>query len=209
MKNLFSICALLFICSCYQAQEKSSTATKKKKVFVYNKEYIATDFDFPVGKPNGKGYYNAQKFGENYHLGEDWNGVGGGNSDLGDTIYVVANGYVKFAKDLGKGWGNIIRVDHKLSDGSTVESFYAHCDTIFVKSGTWVKKGTPIGTIGTAHGACWHIFILKCETILRCLLVLAILKQPKDISIRQSLSNSIKKLRANKIYSELYKIYLP
>jgi hypothetical protein len=48
---------------------------------------ICDGFDYPVGKPNGKGYYNAQKFGENTHLGEDWNGVRGGNSDLGD-LYI-------------------------------------------------------------------------------------------------------------------------
>lgn len=154
MKYIFFFCSLLFFCSCHQAQTKSSTNKKEEKTsFVYNKEYIAADFDFPVGKPNAKGYYNAQKFGENLHLGEDWNGVGGGNSDLGDTIYSVANGYVKFAKDVGSGWGNIIRIDHKLPDGKMVESFYAHCDTIFVKPNTWIKIGTPIGTIGTAHGA--------------------------------------------------------
>ena len=32
-------------------------------------------FDFPVGKPDAVGYYNAQEFTENDHLGEDWNGV--------------------------------------------------------------------------------------------------------------------------------------
>jgi len=154
MKYVSYFCILFFLYSCHQAQEKSPTQTKKTKTsLVYEKEYIATDFDFPVGKSNAKGYYNAQKFGVNLHLGEDWNGVGGGNSDLGDTIYSVANGYVKFAEDVGSGWGNIIRIDHKLPDETMVESFYAHCDTIFVKSNTWIKKGTPIGTIGTANGA--------------------------------------------------------
>ncbi len=27
-----------------------------------------------------RGYYNAQVFGKNNHLGDDWNGVGGGNT---------------------------------------------------------------------------------------------------------------------------------
>ena len=160
MKYTYLLCVLILLFSCQPSQKKSDTsktlATEKQEVketLLYPKEYIATNFDFPVGKPNAKGYYNAQKFGMNFHLGEDWNGVGGGNSDLGDTIYSVANGYVKFAKDVGHGWGNIIRINHKLPNDNMIESFYAHCDTMFVKPKTWIKKGTPIGTIGTAHGA--------------------------------------------------------
>jgi len=49
----------------------------------------ANRFDFPVGKPDAKGYYNAQIFGKNNHLGDDWNGANGGNSDLGEPIYAV------------------------------------------------------------------------------------------------------------------------
>ena len=52
------------------------------------------------------GYYNAQEFPENDHLGEDWNGVRGGNIDLGDPIYSIAHGYVsKTAKNIGGGVG--------------------------------------------------------------------------------------------------------
>lgn len=154
MKCLSYFCLLFLFIGCQEIPKKTTTKKPEKKAsFVYNKDYIATEFDFPVGKPNAKGYYNAQKFGENYHLGEDWNGVGGGNTDLGDTIYAVANGYVEFAKDAGQGWGNIIRIHHQMPNGLKVESFYAHCDTILVQPKTWVKKGTPIGTIGTAHGA--------------------------------------------------------
>ena len=41
---------------------------------------VAAGFDFPVGPPDAQGYYDAQSFGRNRHLGEDWNGNGGGNS---------------------------------------------------------------------------------------------------------------------------------
>jgi len=71
---------------------------------------VANQFDYPVGKPDAKGYYNAQKFGVNLHLGEDWNAVTGGNSDLGDPIFSIANGFVDFAEDVGGGWGNVIRI---------------------------------------------------------------------------------------------------
>ncbi|CAN5405806.1 peptidoglycan DD-metalloendopeptidase family protein [soil metagenome] len=116
----------------------------------------ATQFDYPVGPPNAKGYYNAQGFGKNTHLGDDWNGNGGGNTDLGDTVYAIANGYITNAWDLQGGWGNVMRIAHYLPTGHefapAVESLYAHLDTMFFKAGVWVRKGTPIGTIGTAHG---------------------------------------------------------
>lgn len=112
----------------------------------------ANKFNFPVGPPNAKGYYNAQKFGINNHLGDDWNSVSGGNSDLGDTVYAIANGYVNSVADYHGGWGNVIRITHYLPEGSAVESLYAHCDTVLVEVNTWVEKGDQIGTIGTAHG---------------------------------------------------------
>lgn len=87
---------------------------------------VTNGYDFPVGKPDAKQYYNAQDFQENYHLGDDWNGVGGGNTDLGDPIYAIANGYVSFAEDTKGGWGNVIRIVHYNPDQSKIESVYAH-----------------------------------------------------------------------------------
>lgn len=118
----------------------------------FNSEYISHGFDFPVGKPNAHGYYNAQGFGKNKHLGEDWNGAGGGNTDLGDPIYSIADGYVKNAKNGGTGWGNVLRIVHTLKNGKQYESLYAHCDKILVKKNTWVRKGQKIGTIGNVNG---------------------------------------------------------
>lgn len=120
-------------------------------LFATQKEYKSSQFDFPVGKSTSNGYYNAQKFGENYHLGEDWNGVGGGDSDLGDPIYSISNGYVHFSQDIGGGWGNVIRIIHSYNN-TYYESLYAHCDTIFVKEGQFIKRGDQIGTIGNANG---------------------------------------------------------
>lgn len=158
-RKLFIIALLIF--TSFGCKREIKLADKKasaekiaedKPEFVYDSLYIANSFDFPVGKPDAKGYYNAQKFQENMHLGDDWNAVTGGNSDLGDPIYSIANGYVKFAKDHKGGWGNVIRIIHKMPDGKLIESLYAHCDTILVREKQWIKKGIKIGTIGTADG---------------------------------------------------------
>lgn len=122
------------------------------EIFDQKSIYKARGFDFPVAKPNAKGYYNAQPFGANNHLGDDWNAITGGNSDLGAPIYATANGYVNFANDIGSGWGKVIRIWHTTIDGVVVESVYAHCDTMLVERGQYVFKGDKIATIGNADG---------------------------------------------------------
>ncbi|OIQ27079.1 MAG: peptidase M23 [Bacteroidetes bacterium MedPE-SWsnd-G2] len=159
--QIFIILTSLFF-SCKQESNKQVVENKtnaeneitivKKTELVYDINFISNSFDFPVGKPDANGYYNAQKFQENMHLGDDWNAVTGGNSDLGDPIYSVANGYVKYAQDYGSGWGNVIRVIHKMQNGKMIESLYAHCDTIIVKEKQWIKRGMKIGTIGNVDG---------------------------------------------------------
>lgn len=159
---LFIICILPLSCNKKQDSaiisenrsaipQKQNNYQKLDDLFEQNPTYISQDFDYPVGKPNAKGYYNAQKFQENNHLGDDWNGTGGGNSDLGDPIYTVSNGYVSFAEDIAGGWGNIIRIVHQYN-GKYYESLYAHCQSIQIKKGDFIKKGTRIGTIGNANG---------------------------------------------------------
>lgn len=109
-------------------------------------------FDFPVGPPDAVGYYDAQPFGRNDHLGNDWNGNGGGDSDLGDPVYAVAAGIVLEAIDHAGGWGNVVRIAHACGESGWVESLYAHLDGIEVTPGATVTRGQRIGTIGTAHG---------------------------------------------------------
>ncbi len=128
---------------------------------------VADGFDFPVGKPNAKGYYNAQKFTRNNHLADDWNGVGGGNSDLGDAIYAVANGIVVQTKNYGGPWGRVTRILHNAGTAEKpvyVESLYAHMRSILVKRGMIVKRGQKIGTIGNANGTWWAHLHLEIRT---------------------------------------------
>jgi murein DD-endopeptidase MepM/ murein hydrolase activator NlpD len=116
---------------------------------------LADGFDFPVGKPNGKGYYKARGFRSRGHLGEDWDGLGGGDTDLGDPIYCIGDGIVVFARDCKMGWGNVIIVRHVYRDGDAVkniDSFYGHLQKILVHRGQTVKRGQQIAKMGNAHG---------------------------------------------------------
>ena len=116
---------------------------------------LADGFGFPVGPPDARGYYDAQPFGKNHHLGEDWNGRGGGNSDLGDPIYSVANGVVFFAEDIQLGWGVVVRILHNigtLEEPVFIDSLYAHFDEVSVKPGDMVRRGQQIGTMGNCDG---------------------------------------------------------
>lgn len=114
----------------------------------------ANGFDYPVGAPNARGYYRAQRFGgPSWHLGEDWNGVGGGNSDYGDPVYAIADGRVSFAEHVDGGWGNVVRVIHPVAAESDVEAVYAHLSRVDVRDGQRVRRGQVIGAIGDADGA--------------------------------------------------------
>jgi murein DD-endopeptidase MepM/ murein hydrolase activator NlpD len=115
---------------------------------------IATRFDFPLGTENGALAYNAQRFTENHHLGDDLNGIGGENSDLG-PIYCVADGRVLLARDGGTGWGNVVIVLHAYVENGArkyVQSYYAHVDTMLVHPGDDVHRGQQIATVGTGGG---------------------------------------------------------
>lgn len=112
-------------------------------------------FDFPVGPPDARNYFKARGFLGMEHLGEDWNGTGGGNSDFGDYVNAVADGVVWEVKDQGEGWGLVIRMLHNVGTTEApkyIESVYAHVASSWVKPGNRMKRGEVLGTIGTAEG---------------------------------------------------------
>ncbi len=119
---------------------------------------MADSFAYPIGKSeivtqakDADQWYNAQDFGENNHLGEDWNRNSGGNTDCGEAVYAAANGIITYADDAGPGWGNVIIIEHTLGDGKKVQSLYGHMQEITRSAGE-VKKREQIGTIGDANG---------------------------------------------------------
>jgi len=116
---------------------------------------LADGFDQPVGKPDADDYYTSRGFRAGYHMGEDWNGDKGGNTDLGKPVYSTANGLVVLARDMRMGWGNLVIIRHTFLEDTqmkTVDSVYAHLDKVTVRENQQVVRGQQVGTIGTAHG---------------------------------------------------------
>ncbi len=118
--------------------------------------YLAEGFDYPVGKPNAVGYYKARGFWPNGHLGEDWNGGSGGDSDEGDPIYAMGNGIVVFSDDVRVGWGNCVIIRHVYREATgkieMVDSLSGHLLERKVKVGQLVEKGQLIGLMGGNNG---------------------------------------------------------
>lgn len=147
MRLLFSL-MLAMIVSC-------SVSLRADQVMVE----LADGFDFPVGKPNAENYYIARglRLRPPIHYGEDWNGDGGGDSDLNDPIYSIANGVVTFAYDVQGGWGRVVIIRHAYRDPKTgkieyCDSLYGHNRSILVKVGDQVKRGQQISTMGNNRG---------------------------------------------------------
>ncbi len=116
---------------------------------------MADGFECPVGRDAAKKYFKARGFRANGHLGEDWNGVGGGDTDLGDPVYSTAHGLVVYARNFRMGWGNVVIIRHAYQEnGQTlfVDSLYGHLHEILVREGQLTTRGQKIGTIGNNHG---------------------------------------------------------
>jgi len=127
----------------------------------------STSLDYPVNpssfgvigfvseESDGDGYYNAQDFsGESNHMGEDWNGDAGGDTDLGDPIYAMGDGVVYYVGDAGSsGGGNNIGISHVLPNGGTVRSVYVHLhyESMNVVLGDAVTRGQKIAEIGKGY----------------------------------------------------------
>ncbi len=173
-----SLCALIGLFSCATASHVSDSIP------------VSTGFDFPVGNPDGRGSYTgtdgkthvgwriAAKFLDPsykkdfgwYHPAEDWNGVGGGNTDFGQPVYALSEGRVVGVCDIGFptfGKGVEVAIEHKLPNGDHVFSVYSHMNTSLVVEGQDVDRRQQVGAIGTEHGrypAHLHLEVRKTYT---------------------------------------------
>jgi hypothetical protein len=118
----------------------------------------AVRFDQPLGSAHGALTYNAQPFRVTRHLGDDLNGIGGQNSDLGDPVYAAGDGKVVFAGRPGTGWGNMLILAHRVPDlenperERVIQTVYAHLEDISAEMGQVLRRGDLVGTVGTAEG---------------------------------------------------------
>lgn len=141
MRWLFSIAVLCLLAISLRAQD---TAPAR----------LADGFQNPVGM-DGKEYYRARGMQPNGHLGDDWNGTAGGDTDLGAPVTATAHGLVLFARNFRLGWGNVVIVRHAYMEGGQiayVDSLYGHLDTILVREGQHIARGQKVGTIGNNFG---------------------------------------------------------
>jgi murein DD-endopeptidase MepM/ murein hydrolase activator NlpD len=118
----------------------------------------ALRFDPPLGSHQSALIYNAQKFWEmnekrgGHHSGDDLNGIGGMNTDLGDPVFCTADGRVLYTGEPSAGWGKLVIIGHRTADGRVLHSMYAHLDRIDVRRGDLISRGADVGTVGTANG---------------------------------------------------------
>jgi murein DD-endopeptidase MepM/ murein hydrolase activator NlpD len=120
---------------------------------------LADGFDYPVGPPDATGYYKARglRLRPPVHFGEDWNGRGGGDTDMGDPVYSIGDGVVTWAYDVRQGWGNVVIIRYAYRDPASgqvrfIDALYGHLRDMFVKVGQVVKRGQKVGTIGNNRG---------------------------------------------------------
>ncbi len=134
-----------------------------------NTNYYTQLFPGYNGTPNTTGWYVYTDFNKNvnydgspytnneYHPGEDWNGNGGTNTELGEPVYATAAGRVIYKQLSSSGFGNMVQIVHKLPIGEYTLSVYAHMDQILVNEGDLVDLTTQIGTVGNSGTQYAHL----------------------------------------------------
>lgn len=106
------------------------------------------DFCFPMKKIKVNSHYGPRS--GRYHNGIDL------DLNVGDTIYAVFSGKVRYAKYNSGGFGNLVILRHY----NSLETYYAHLSKFLVAPNQWVKVGQPIalgGNTGRSTGPHLHM----------------------------------------------------
>lgn len=117
----------------------------------------ATQMTSPMGSDYGALTYNAQPFWSDNtqrggrHTGDDINGIGGMNTDLGDPVYAIASGLVVYRGEPSPGWGKTLILAHRTHQGQILLSMYAHLEKNYSPYGDLIYRGEHVGSVGTAN----------------------------------------------------------
>ena len=101
-------------------------------------EKVEVDMEFLW--PTEEGYICSSFGSYKGHTGADILPEGG----KGSEVYAAASGTVVKAKWNKTGYGNHIIIDH----GNGIQTLYAHCEDLFVKTGQEVKAGETVASVG-------------------------------------------------------------
>jgi murein DD-endopeptidase MepM/ murein hydrolase activator NlpD len=121
------------------------------------------DFQRPGKGPVTSGY--GMRFHPILHYTKLHTGTDFGSAD--DTVYAADDGVVLFTV-ANTAYGNMTVIDHGLIDGESITTMYAHQARFLVKEGDTVKKGQPIGVIGStgyATGPHLHFEVRDAGTV--------------------------------------------
>lgn len=109
------------------------------------------------------GYGFGQKTSYGFHEANDINMNGGGNIELGQPVYAVADGEITSVHlHIGQNtFGKHLHLKINI-DGKDYWVHYAHLNDILVAEGAKVKKGDKLGTIGNTGTTYAHLhFAIK------------------------------------------------
>ena len=96
-------------------------------------------------------------YGEGDHLGtramfaQDWNGIGGGNTDFGLELIAALSGTVSVGQY--SDGGRYVNIEHADSSGARFRLEYMHLSSVLVRQGQVVTAGQPIGLFGNTGSA--------------------------------------------------------
>lgn len=108
--------------------------------------------------PFGISYYISCPYGQRetrFHTGVDITCSGA----LGKPIYASAAGYVISARHSNVSYGNSLIIDHGKKNGNSYSTLYAHCQSLLVSEGDYVRQGQLIaycGSTGNSTGPHLH-----------------------------------------------------
>ncbi|MEM8954226.1 MAG: M23 family metallopeptidase [Verrucomicrobiota bacterium] len=134
-------CAFCFLC-----ESLFVPATQAEEIA------LASGFDYPVGGSKAEGFYVRHAFRVGLRTAEIWEGIHGGDTDLGEPVYSIAEGTVVMSHGPGGRWGGVVIVRHRYRDHDGqirfVDSLYAHVRNRTVRVGDRVARGQKIAEIG-------------------------------------------------------------